>query len=156
MVTVRICIKKHLEEYLRGKYCACQDIPVVFPDTADIYHAIFDLMEKRPANVGEPRGDLEIALPDRAIGKDPAWYNYLGERSQRIIERKVELMFWAELHDLVDHNKHIYGGEYAETVYSFMRKYDIESITEDALLKNYYRWREKVRRKDKKRSYNKC
>lgn len=156
METVKISIKAHLEEYLKGKYNACKDIPVVLPDNSDLYHTIFDLMEKKPANVDETKGSLVIALPDRLIGKDPAWYNYLGERSQRIIERKIELMFWADLHDMIDHNKHIHGVEYAETVYSFMIKYDIQSITEDAVLKNYYRWREKVRRRDKKRTYNKC
>lgn len=145
-----------MEEYLKGKYCDWKEVPVKFPDASDLYHTIFDLMEKKPANVEEVVGSLEIFLPDRTIGKDPAWYNYLGERSQRIIERKVELMFWADLHDLIDHNKHIHGMEYAETVYFFIRKYDIHSITEDALVKNYYRWREKVRRRDKKRAYNKC
>lgn len=156
METVKISIKAHLEEYLKGKYNACKNIPVVLPDNSDLYHTIFDLMEKKPANVDETKGSLEISLPDRSIGKDPAWYNYLGERSQRIIERKIELMFWADLHDMIDHNKHMHGVEYAETVYSFMIKYDIQSITEDAVLKNYYRWREKVRRRDKKRAYNKC
>lgn len=156
METVKISIKAHLEEFLKGKYNACKNIPVVLPDNSDLYHTIFDLMEKKPANVDETKGSLEIVLPDRSIGKDPVWYNYLGERSQRIIERKIELMFWADLHDMIDHNKHMHGVEYAETVYSFMVKYDIQSITEDAVLKNYYRWREKVRRRDKKRAYNKC
>ena len=36
-----------------------------------------------------------------------------------------------------------------------MRKYGIQAITEDALLKNYYRWRDKVRKKSKRRGYAK-
>lgn len=59
---------------------------------------------------------------------------------------------WAELHELMDENKHIHGIQFKESVFRFMRKYGIESITEDALLKNYQRWRDKQRRK-KKRGY---
>lgn len=64
----------------------------------------------------------------------------------------MRLMMWAELHDLMDENKHINGIQFKESVFMFMRKYSIESITEDALLKNYQRWRDKLRRKQK-RSY---
>ncbi|MCD7851529.1 MAG: hypothetical protein LUH63_18535 [Parabacteroides sp.] len=156
MVTVKISIKKHLEEYLLGKFNDCREGTVILPDQVDLYHVLFDLASRRPVSCPLDDGTLEIALPDRRIGKDPAYYNYLSERSQRILERRVEVMFWAELHDLIDYNKHMYGIEYAESVFSFMRKYDITSITEDALLKNYYRWRDKVRRRDKKRAYNKC
>lgn len=156
MVTVKVNIKKHLEEYLRGKFNDCREGPVVLPDQLDLYHVLFDLVSKRPAICPLEEGALEIALPDRRCGKDPAYYNYLTERSQRILERRIEVMFWADLHDLIDHNKHMYGIEYSESVFSFMRKYDITGIGEDALLKNYYRWREKTRKRDKKRSYNRC
>lgn len=156
MVTAKITIKEHLQEYIEGKFNNCQSGPVSLPDNSDLYHTIFDLTEKIPVNVNSSAGNLEIYLPDRREGKDPAYYNYLGERSQRIIERKIESGFWAELHDLIDENKHFHGIEYAETIFSFMRKYDINSITEDALMKNYYRWRDRVRKKSKKRSYNKC
>ena len=156
METVKISIKRHLMEFLKGKYNDCKDSPVVLPDSSDLYHIIFDLMEKRPENGAVCDGELEIALPDRTVGKDPAYYNYLGERSQRILEKKIEVMLWAELHDLLDYSKHMCGTDYAESTYLFMRKFGIYSISEDALLKNYYRWREKVRRREKKRAYNKC
>lgn len=155
MVTAKITIKEHLQEYIEGKFNHCQSGPVALPDNSDLYHTIFDLTERKPVNINKSDGNLEISLPDRREGKDPAYYNYLGERSQRIIERKIESKFWAELHDQIDENKHLYGIEYAETIFSFMRKYDINSITEDALMKNYYRWRDRVRKKSKKRAYNK-
>ena len=100
-------------------------------------------------------GNVELVIPERKLGKTPETYNYLGIRSCRIISQKIETSFWAELHDLLDENKHQYGIQYIETVAYFMRKYGIQSISEDALLKNYYRWRDKVRKKSRRRQYAK-
>lgn len=155
MVTTKIEIKKHLAEYVHGKYNACMPGPVFLPDREDLYHVVYDLLEKRPVSCLPDSGNLELGIPDRRIGKSPDTYNYLGARSCRIISQKIEVLFWAELHSLIDENKHLYGIQYIETVAYFMRKYGIQSITEDALLKNYYRWRDKVRKKSKRRGYAK-
>ena len=140
MVTTRIEIKEHLAEYIYGKYNDCMIGPVSFPSKEDIYHVIYDLLEKRPAVCPSDNGNVELVIPERKLGKTPETYNYLGIRSCRIISQKIETSFWAELHDLLDENKHQYGIQYIETVAYFMRKYGIQSISEDALLKNY-RWR---------------
>lgn len=155
MVTTRINVKKHLAEYLTGKYNNCLPGPIILPDSADLYHVVYDLLEKRPVCCQPDNGNLELGIPDRRIGKSPDTYNYLGARSSRIISLKIEVLFWAELHSLIDENKHLYGIQYIETVAYFMRKYGIQAITEDALLKNYYRWRDKVRKKSKRRGYAK-
>ena len=120
-----------------------------------IYHVIYDLLERRPAVCPPDNGNVELVIPERKLGKTPETYNYLGIRSCRIISQKIETSFWAELHDLLDENKHLYGIQYIETVAYFMRKYGIQSISEDALLKNYYRWRDKVRKKSRRRQYAK-
>ena len=155
MVTTRIEIKPHLKEYLLGKFNNFQESPITFPDKLDIYHTIWDLTEKRPVNCPVDKGNLEIVLPDRQEGKNPECYNYLGVRSQQIIERKIETKFFAELHDFLDEQKHRYGISYIETIHEYMRKYGILSISEDALLKNYYRWRDVVRKKNERREYKK-
>jgi hypothetical protein len=117
-------------------------------------------MQQRPVNCPADSGNLEIALPSRrkndgSVRKDPLVYNYLGERSAKIIERKLEVMMFAELHDRLDENKHRFGIEYIETIYEFMKQYAITSITEDALIKNYYRWRDVTRRRKIRRNYTK-
>lgn len=155
MVTTRIEIKEHLAEYIYGKYNYCMIGPVSFPSKEDIYHVIYDLLERRPAVCPPDNGNVELVIPERKLGKTPETYNYLGIRSCRIISQKIETSFWAELHDLLDENKHQYGIQYIETVAYFMRKYGIQSISEDALLKNYYRWRDKVRKKSRRRQYAK-
>lgn len=153
MITVKTTVEPHVAEYIRGKFYDREAQVVRFPPTLDIYILIYDLLQKRPATNPVDSGNLEFALPERREGKDPLTYNYLSGRAQKILSDKLRLMMWAELHDLMDENKHINGIQFKESVFLFMRKYNIESITEDALLKNYQRWRDKQRRK-KKRGYS--
>ena len=152
-MTVRVTVEPHVAEYIKGKFYDPDVDAVRFPPTMDIYILIYDLLQKRPISCPIDTGNLEFVLPDRRIGKDPMTYNYLSNRAQKILGDKMRLMMWAELHDLMDENKHINGIQFKESVFIFMRKYSIESITEDALLKNYQRWRDKQRRK-KKRGYS--
>ena len=72
----------------------------------------------------------------------------------RILERWMRVLMWAELHDTLDEAKHLRGIKFTESVYVFMRRYDLQSITEDALLKNYQRWRD-AQRRTIKRGYKK-
>lgn len=153
MITVKISVEPHIAEYIRGKYFDDEAGTVKFPPLLDIYILIFDLLKKRPVDCPVDSGNLEFALPDRREGKDPVYYNYLSDRAQRVIGDKLRLMMWAELHDFMDENKHIKGIQFKDSVFLFMSKYGIEAITEDALLKNYQRWRDKLRRKNK-RGYN--
>lgn len=153
MITVKITIEPHVAEYITGKFFDHEAGAVRFPSALDIYILIYDLLQKRPVACPVDTGNLEFVLPERRIGKDPITFNYLSGRAQKILADKMRLMMWAELHDLMDENKHINGIQFKESVFMFMRKYAIESITEDALLKNYQRWRDKQRRK-KKRGYS--
>ena len=91
MITTKIEVPPHLKEYLIGKFCNMQDSPIRFPDNTDIYHFIYDLLERRPCNVID-HGNLEIILPERSLGKNPKTYNYLGIRSQIILVRKIDRM----------------------------------------------------------------
>lgn len=153
MISVRIAVDPYVAEYISGKFYDHEAGAVRFPHTLDLYVLIYDLLQKRPATSPVDSGNLEFLLPERREGKDPVTYNYLSARSQKILENKMRLMMWAELHDVMDENKHIHGIQFKDTVFRFLRRYGIESITEDALLKNYQRWRDKQRRK-KKRGYS--
>lgn len=160
MITTKINIKPHLSEYCYGRFSHCSPDPVRFPDEYDIYHTVWNLMQRRPVNCPVDSGNLEIVLPCRRktegqVRKDPAVYNYLGQRSAKIIERQIEVMMFAELHDRLDENKHLLGIEYIDTIFEFMNQYNITSISEDALKKNYYRWREITRRRKIRRNYTK-
>ena len=152
MITVNITIKPHLAEYIKSKYGSDKRY-VLFPKKLYIYHILLDLIDKRPKDKPVDSGNIQIVLPKTRKGKDPRTYNYLNKNSIAIIERKIEDMFWAEVHELLDLNKHRHGIDYIDSAYIFVKKYFVESISIEAIIKNNYRWRELVRRKKKKRSY---
>lgn len=153
MVEVKLQVTPYVAEYISGKYYDEEIGCVRFPSTLDISVLIYDLLAKRPTGCVVDRGNLTIALPCRRQGKSPQYYNYLCSRSQKLLAKRMRTMMWAELHELMDENKHLRGIQFKETVFCFMRKYGIESISEDALLKNYQRWRDRIRR-NLKRGYS--
>lgn len=157
MITARISIDPAVAEYIRGRYFDNEVGAVRFPSSSDIYVKIYDLLQKRPPTNPIDTGNIEIALPDRrdanhSGGKDPKTYNYISQRAAAILEKRFRVLMWAELHEFMDEEKHRHGTQFKDSVFIFMKKYSIESITEDALLKNYQRWRDQLRR-NKKRPY---
>lgn len=126
MITTRIQIESYLAEYVRGKYYDETIGTVRFPSSSDIYVTIYDLMEKRPVNCPADRGNLEFMLPDRreanfAGGKSPEQFNYISVRGTAILEKRLRALMWAELHELMDENKHLHGIEFKETVFTFLK-----------------------------------
>lgn len=162
MITTKITIKPHLAEYCIGKWGHEFTQPVSFPANTDLYITIYDLLQKRPKDCQVDSGNLEIVIPNRrtdgdiCFRKNTEYYNYLSEASCKYIESRISLLFWAELHQLIDDSKQRLNQEYSVTINLFICKYRIESITEDALLKNFYRWRNNVRKRDKRKYQKKC
>lgn len=94
MITTRFAITQYLAEYLKGKYNTFDDSPISLPDSSDIYHLLWELMSKRPSDIGVvDSGNVFICLPDRRIGKDPQYYNYISSRAAKIFETKLEALF---------------------------------------------------------------
>ena len=154
MLTTKIQIKPFLAEYAKAKFAVENEEYIQFQDTEYLYHVIYNLMIKRPANVAPvDSGNLEIALPHRPYGKNPETHNYIPPRSELIIEKKLNRLFFAQMQDFVDEQVEEYGQPINESVFMFMHNYNIKSISEDALLKSYYRWRERTRQKIRKRKY---
>lgn len=155
MTTVKIDIDPAVAEYIRGRYYDHEVGAVRFPPSSDIYITIYDLLLKRPDDNPIDVGNLEFVLPDRrdanhAGGKDPKTYNYISKRGASILGRRFRILMWAELHEFMDEGKHANGTQYKDSVHVFMCRYSIESISEDALLKNYQRWRDSLRRNQKR------
>ncbi len=157
MITTSIIIEPFLAEYLRGKYNNGANEPFRIPDTTDLYHTIWSLMARRRKDQSPvDKGNLTIILPERRIGKDPEVFNYLCQRSAKLIELEVRRMFNRELHGLMDENEqNARELTNLDVVHNFLCAYAIESISEDALLKNFYRWRENLRKRKVRREYKK-
>lgn len=155
MITTKINIKAHLAEYIQGRFTSCKNEPVAFSPGSDLYITLWDLMAKRPANAPFfDTGNLEIILPSRSVGKRPEYYNYLSARSQTIIEKKIEEIMHEELHHRLRTNKR-QGITYIETIHWFMCEYGINSISEDAYKKEFYRLRRnEINRRKKQKNYS--
>lgn len=154
MITTSMNIKPHLAEYAKVIFEDPGKDYIRIPHQHDLYHTLVDEMRKRPINVPIRKGNLEIALPVQSRGKCPLTYNYIPIRSEAKIQRKIECMFWAHAHDFVDELHHIHGEQIKTAVYMFMDKYNIRSISEDAIIKNRYRWKCAMRNKRKKKNDN--
>ena len=156
MYTTKITIKPHLAEYCIGKWGDDFAEPVQFPPKTDLYITIYDLLQKRPCNQHLDAGNLEIVLPNRrqdedGFKKNPSCYNFLSEKSCGIIQKRISMIFWDELHNLLFLMKKEHDQNYDVTANYFICLYRIESITSDALLKNYYRHREDSRIRNKRK-----
>ena len=155
MITTRFMVEPVVAEYITAKYYDETVGVVRFPASLDICLVIRDLVSLRPEDAGIDRGNLEIALPDTregraSLGKNPQRYNYISERAAKILNKRMKLMLWADLHHTMDENKHLRGIQFKDSVYMFMTRYGIQSLSEDALLKNYQRWRDDLRRSQKR------
>ncbi|MDY5433680.1 hypothetical protein [Bacteroides pyogenes] len=157
MITTSINITPYLAEYLRGKFNNSSDEAFRIPDNTDLYHLVWQLMTRRPAGLSPiDTGNITFALPDRRLGKDPQVYNYLSPRSARLIDAEVRRMFNYELHAAMLENQENFSGlNNLDVAHKFLCAYGIESLSEDALLKNFYRYRDNIRKKKKRREYKK-
>ena len=160
---VTIQIEQYLAEYINAKYCkdtATGGIKI--PSTTDLYFCVWENMTKQRSNQPDAvNGNLRIHLPQRKAGviaspwKDPAYYNYISPAAAKEIEAQIRRMFNFELHRILLENEE-FGRQKRnlDVIYDFIRSYQLKSISSDALLKNYYRFRNRLRAK-KVRKYQK-
>ena len=145
MVEVRLHLKEYLKEYLIGKYCCGFDASIRVPPHTVLYHRMYSLVERRPLTAAVDAGNTVFELRFRNSCKDPRVYNWFSMRHQKQIEQTVNMQFRAEFHDYVDIRHHRNGIPYIDAVTEFMQMYGITSLSEDALVKDYQRYRNKLR-----------
>ena len=145
MYTVKFDIENYLAEYLRGKW---GPTIVEIPRDVYLYNLLHSLTKKQPSHVPVLSGNVEIIIPCRREGnKNPEYYNYVSSGGAELFNKALKLFFRADLHEFVDHMKHDKGYTYKDACFLFASQYGIESIDTESLIKNYYRWKEKVRKK---------
>lgn len=160
---VSIRIEPYLAEYISEKYGRDTTTGgVKIPCSTDLYFCVWEHMSKQRSNQPDVSdGNLSIHLPFRKAGvscspwKDPAYYNYLSVSAAKEIENQIRRMFNFELHRVLLENEE-FGRQRRnlDIIYEFIRTYKLKSISSDALLKNYYRFRNRLRPK-KIRQYKK-
>ena len=142
-----IRVEPYLAAYARMKFdIDAKTGGIKIPDSFDLYHCVWQLMERRPMDVQQAEEpNLLIWLParrgtDGLAQKNPAFWNYLSPRSARLIERSLRRLFNWEFHhyvDMVTHGEHRQNK--VQAVRSFIRRYGLGIDSEDALLKNIQR-----------------
>lgn len=171
-----ISITPYLAEYARKKYHASTtDGSVRFPHTSDIYHCVWTNMQRPPSSPSPeapapvlaasaaslqtiPPGILLISLPSRRPDstdgpwKDPAYFNHLSSRAARSIEGCLRREFNFEFHRVMMENEERgHPHRNIDVVDAFISEYRLTAISSDALLKNYYRYRDLIRPKQRRR-----
>lgn len=150
----RVCairVAPYLAKYARQKFDVDPKTGGIrIPDSFDLYHCVWQLMERRPADAVEPEGaNLVIWLPARrgsegTVQKNPAFWNYLSPRSAWMIEKSLRRLFNWEFHhyceDLISR-----GTTKREAVGRFISLYGLGIDSEDALLKNLQRHERAIR-----------
>lgn len=158
--TANINIEQYLAEYAATKFKQHNDGGIVIPCSSDLYHCVWEHMAIKKANQREQHGNLLIHLPSRRssseyAGKNPVYYNYLSDAAATDIEKCLRLMFNFELHRMLLENEEFgHVSKNIDLIIDFRHAYSLKSISEDALLKNYYRYRNRIKSK-KTRHYKK-
>lgn len=140
-----IRVEPYLAVYAREKFeIDPKTGGIKIPDSFDLYHCVWQLMERRPRNAELPEDpNLKIWLPSRRCTeglaqKNPAFWNYLSPRSQRLVEKSLRRLFNWEFHyfceDLVSQQV-----TKKEAVDRFISMYNLGIDVEDTLLKNLQR-----------------
>lgn len=143
MITLRFNIRPYLAEYISVRYSWPQRSSVKIPPNTDLYFLMIDLLSRRPPTAGRDVGNIEFQLPHRAYGKRMETYNYLSKRNQKKIDHAIYVMHWSEFHMFCEHQMHVKGESLLMSVLLFKSKYNIESLSQDAYIKNYQRWRDR-------------
>lgn len=140
MEKVRIELKSHLEEYAITKFPIVDDV-IVIPSSMDLYFVLLDLLQKKGKGIEKSGEGLYFGIRNTGVGKDPRVYKYLSRRGRMLFEARLEVMFWIDFHEIMDREVVRSGKPCLEAAQIFVEKFKINSITEDALIKHYYRWR---------------
>ncbi len=158
--TVSILVEPYLAEYARKKFAISPNGGgIKIPYTYDLYHCIFNRMQKPPLGaVIAKGGNLLISLPDSramTMRKPPQIWNYLSAEAMTDIEQCLRQLFNYDFHQqMIDNESQGRPRQQIEVVENFLRSYGIESLTPSALLKNFQRYRQRISPR-KKRKYQK-
>ena len=143
--TIKIELKPHLAEYLKGKFADDKGV-VRLPRRLSLYHLICDLTAPQPASgYRRETGNVELYLPHLSHGKCIDRYNYLSRASVKAIEDTVSLMFKSEYIDYMTVCKLRHHINYKDSASMFLVRYGVESITVDALIKSHKRLRDDIK-----------
>ena len=155
-----ISVAPYLAEYAKKKFVLNRNNGgLVIPPMSDLYHCVWHHMSRPPREFDcSKSGNLKISLPcrrsstDEGPWKDPAYYNYLSSTAAHNIETCLRRMFNYEFHAvMIENDEQGRPMRQIEVVEDFINRYQLQSISSDALLKNYQRYRRRIHPKRPRR-----
>lgn len=147
--TLRIYVKPLLAEYLYGRYSdSIENGALHLPSGCYLQFTLQTLLSHRPANAPlREVGNLCLRLTAPHRGKNPASYNYLTQESIRLFEQRTLNQLQLELFDRMMKERRLSGVPYIETIRCFIERYNISSISENGLMKAFWRWKRNMNNK---------
>lgn len=141
--TLRIQIRPLLAEYLYGRYSnSIESGALHLPAGCYLQHTLQEVLSRRPVNASlRETGNLCLRLTAPHRGKNPASYNYLTQDAIRLFEQRTLNQLHLELFDRMIIDRRQQGIPYIESIRCFIEQYNISSISEDGLMKAFWRWK---------------
>ena len=143
MQTVKLTLKPYLAEYLQKRYPATEPGLVKLPPSSHLYYLVLASLRTRPKGAEED-GNVELMLPNPSpySGKRrPYRINYLAPYAKDRIASVVYAAYWEECHRYMERRIHVHGDTIIGAASSFISVHGLTLSNEDAILKNYQRWR---------------
>lgn len=144
-MTTRIEVPEYIRRWMLATYRTEEGNILVFSERDDLYHIIADVLARRPESAPMiDRGNLEFRLPSPRYGKNPRDYNYIPAAGVRYILKRLKSLFYIAAHEFIYQKERTGRYTIREAVMFFMIRYDLDgTITEDAIVKDFQRWRKK-------------
>ena len=156
MQTIRLAIKPYLAEYLIKTYPSGEPGIVKVPPTLNLYEVILSNMhglKKEKADMD--RWNVEIMLPNPSQSSSRRLtckrYGVSGQGSIRI-SRSIYALYWSDCHSYLEHRINVHGDTIIDAIYGFLDSRGLTLSTEEAIRRNYQRWR--MRRKSHAKDRN--
>ena len=136
-------IKPFLAEYLYARYAGNIEEGILhLPPHSYLGRSLHELLCPRPYNApARETGNVCLRLTSLHRGPSPSTYNYLTQANRRIFESRAQHLLHTELFERMLTDRHRRGISYIESIRCFLLKYQIDSISEEGLMKAFYRWR---------------
>ncbi len=149
MVTIRIYIKPYLAAYLKAHYTYCTvDGVIRFSKNQNLYSCLLKLTVPRPKGVSwKEEGNVTLALPCPAVGKDPRTYNYLSAESREKFEKEVNYEMRMDYYGFLRKCKFTKGMMYTRATEIYLEEHHMTGlIPEETLIKSFYLWLKKLQK----------
>ncbi len=152
--TCSLAVADHLAEYARRRFRLDRRTgAIIIPRNFDLWHCLWHVMQKAPRGGRVAKGgNLLVRLPNRQHkggmeGKDPAWWNYVSPRGSKLVERQLRRLYYFDFHSwMLDSGRS--SQMQCERVRTFMRRWGTSPDHEDALLKEWQRYRKREKSAD--------